>query len=83
MPKAKAKAKPKAARKAAPKAKPKPAKTAPAKKRPQPTAAGVDPRIVAAIGLALYDEQIAAQRDEQLQGEASQWTVLARARGVR
>jgi hypothetical protein len=39
--------------------------------------------VLAAIGLALHDEQIAEQRDEQLQREASQWTILARARGTR
>ncbi|HKU41582.1 MAG TPA: hypothetical protein VJR89_25670 [Polyangiales bacterium] len=74
MPKAKAKPKPKT--------KPKTAahKAPPAKTKPAPA---VDPRVVATIGLALHDESIAAGRDEQLQREASQWTILARARGVR
>jgi hypothetical protein len=70
--------------KAKPKPKPKPRKPTPVKRaKPQRKAAGLDPRILAAIGLALHDEQVAAQRDEQLQREASQWTILARARGVR
>ena len=75
MPKAKAKAKAKT--KPKPKARKAPAKRSPAK--PQ----GLDPRVLAAIGLALHDEQVAEARDEQLQREASNWTTLARARGTR
>ena len=77
MPKPKTKARPKA------KPQPKPRKSPAKRAKPQPAAAGPDARVVAAISLALHDEQIAAQRDEQLRSEASQWTILARARGVR
>jgi hypothetical protein len=70
MPKAKAKTKPAAKPRKAP------------VKRAQPKAQGLDPRVLAAIALALHDEQVAERRDEQLQGEASQWTTLARARGT-
>ena len=73
MPKAKAKPKPK------PKARKAPAK----RTKPQPAPSGLDPRLVAAIGLALHDEQIAAERDEDLRHEASQWAILARGRGLR
>jgi hypothetical protein len=61
---------------------PKPRKSPAKRAKPQPPAAGLDARVVAAISLALHDEQIAAQRDEQLRSEASPWTILARARGV-
>ena len=61
-------------------AKPKSAKPKPAK--PKPKERELDAGAVAAIALALQDEEIAAKRAAQLNG-ASQWTSLARVRGVR
>ena len=80
MPKA-AKKKKKAAKKPAPRTKArKPAKKKPVKKKPAERE--LDAGAVAAIALALQDEEIAAKRAAQLNG-ASQWTSLARVRGVR
>ena len=82
MPKA-AKKKKKAAKKPAErKQASKPTKAAKPAKKKQPKERELDAGAVAAIALALQDEEIAAKRAAQLNG-ASQWTSLARVRGVR
>ena len=43
----------------------------------------IDPRVLAAIGLALEDERVAAERSAALDAGASGWLALARTRGVR
>src|SRR5262245_35029536 len=43
----------------------------------------IDPRVLAAIGLALEDERIAAERSAALESGTSGWLALARTRGVR
>lgn len=43
----------------------------------------IDPRVLAAIGLALEDERIAEERSAVLEAGTSGWLALARTRGVR
>ncbi len=47
------------------------------------TGATIDPRVLAAIGLALEDEAQASARAAQLSQPASPWVALGRVRGVR
>jgi hypothetical protein len=67
-------------------AKPKPRASKSAENAPKSGArksAAIDPRVLAAIGLALEDERVANERSEVLMQPPSGWVALGRARGVR
>jgi hypothetical protein len=67
------------AKKAKPKAPAKRAKPARAAK----SNGGIDPRVLAAIGLALEDEAQASARAEELARPQSPWVALGRVRAVK
>jgi hypothetical protein len=89
MPKAKAKRRSASKKVSSPKrtaAKTKPRESKRATSTPKPgrrKAAAIDPRVLAAIGLALEDERVVNERSEALMQPASGWVALGRARGVR
>jgi hypothetical protein len=86
MPKAKSKGRSasKATRSKASSSKRTSAKTKKASKSAPSTrkSAAIDPRVLAAIGLALEDERIANERAEALMQPPSGWVALGRARSV-
>jgi hypothetical protein len=45
--------------------------------------AAVDPKVLAAISLALEDERVASERAEQLDATPSGWVAMARVRPLR
>jgi hypothetical protein len=47
------------------------------------SASAIDPRVLAAIGLALEDEAHASDRGAELARPASPWVALGRVRAVR
>jgi hypothetical protein len=86
MPKAKSKRKPVKAssKRSAPKAKPKPRTAKASKPKSGARKSGaIDPRVLAAIGLALEDERAASDRADALAQPLSAWAVSGRARPVR
>jgi hypothetical protein len=66
----------------APAKKPK-AKPAAKGKAKSPASSGIDPRVIAAIGLALEDEARASDRAEELARPQSPWVALGRVRAVK
>jgi hypothetical protein len=84
MPKAKAprRSASKASRKRAP-AKAKPSKAKPSAAKARARKATIDPRVIAAIGLALHAEKAASDRVQTLAQPLSPWVALGRARAVR
>jgi hypothetical protein len=74
----------KAARAPAKKAKAKaPAKRKPSRSAKSAATGGIDPRVVAAIGLALEDEARAIDRAKELARPQSPWVALGRVRAVK
>jgi len=63
--------------------KPKPAAARGTPPAAQPADSPVDPRVLAAIGLALHEERLAAERIEQLERAPAAWTIVARAARAR
>ncbi len=83
MPKAKVTARGKAKAKKSARKVAKRARAAPPKRtRRTPSAGRVDPRVIAAIALALDEDRVASERAEQLERELSPWTALGRVRAV-